>query len=479
VDAATPPRDLAAAPAEAAAPPAEGLPPSAVPPPDEPPPPETPRSLRGLRERTPELELLISGAVLFALFRLSDVADESFQRFSLHLGGTAWMAAMLAYEYTKLILYTLIVAFVTHLVARAWWIALIGIDAVFPGGPRWEELKYGPATVEMLRRRSRPVPEGIVQANAVATTVFATGLAFALLFVLSVAGSAFAVLAGWLLSRLVPGLEPERAIFGLLIVVGAALLVVSFLDKVAGERLLRSRRGGGWLRRAVTASSALTGALLVAPITLAIATNLPKRRVYAGFIGGLALVMGLFLVRDVLLGFGALSIGSHTLLPAQPGAAGVDPVYYEAYRPPFGRTWELPSLAEEVASGPYVRLFVPFSPERVERGAKDHCPGLSPPAAEGFLARARRGVQTPEQATAALAARDCLAKLVVVRLDGRPLPASEFVVAVHPVSGARGLAAYLPAAGLAPGRHQLVVAEVPPRRPGKRPPRTHHIHFWR
>jgi hypothetical protein len=52
------------------------------------------------------------------------------------------------------------------------------------------------------------------------------------------------------------------------------------------------------------------------------------------------------------------------------------------------------------------------------------------------------------------------------------------MLAVHPLSSARGLLAQLPVAGLSPGEHRLVVEEL--RIPGEaRRPRRHVLRFWR
>lgn len=434
--------------------------------------------LAGLRARTPELELLISGAVLFALFRLSDAADEAFFARVVNLGGTLRMVAVIAFEYVKLILYSLIAAFVTHLAARAWWVGLIGIDAAFPQGPRWETLRYGPAMMEAYRRQVRPLRRSIVAADAFASIVFSTGMAFALMFAISVVGSTAIAAAAWLLAQAVPTLDAETAFLVVAGVVVAALLSVSLVDKLFGERLLGSPRRAGMLRRAANTVAAVSGVGIFGPVTFAISSHLPKRRVYTAFVGGILLVLGMFIVRDVLVGFGLLDLHSHRFLPGRPGAAGFDPDYYESYRKPHGFEWTLPSLPGEIVVGPYVRLFVPLSPDRVERAVRQRCPGVAPVRDAGLAAEPRAGAQTAEQAAAVESLRQCLAGTVVVELDGEPVPPASSIVGVHPTSGARGLLTYLPTAGLAPGQHRLVVRETR-LADDEREPRVHHLPFWR
>jgi hypothetical protein len=168
---------------------------------------------------------------------------------------------------------------------------------------------------------------------------------------------------------------------------------------------------------------------------------------------------------------------SHRYLTARPGAGGFEPQYYESYREPWGMPWRLPSLSSDVATGPYLRLFVPFSPERTEDAVRARCPDLAPRFEPGLRVERRYGDPGAEPAAAA-ALRDCLLRHVRVELDGRPLPAERFVLGVHPVSGGRGLLAQLPVADLASGEHRVTVVES--RRAGdRRPPRRHVIPFWR
>jgi len=91
-----------------------------------------------------ELELLISGAVLFALFQIPTQLTAFFARLEPHATSTMMSVLLLGQLYMKAILYALIASFVVHLVARAYWVGLVGLQSVFPKGVRWENFKSGP-----------------------------------------------------------------------------------------------------------------------------------------------------------------------------------------------------------------------------------------------------------------------------------------------------------------------------------------------
>src|SRR5262245_61517168 len=93
-----------------------------------------------------ELEMVIAGAVVFALVQLSQAMDAGFDRLAPHLPTGGLAALVLLTYYSKGILYALIACFLLNVAARAYWAGLLGLDAVFPEGIRWERLRYGPIT---------------------------------------------------------------------------------------------------------------------------------------------------------------------------------------------------------------------------------------------------------------------------------------------------------------------------------------------
>ncbi|MEX1002560.1 MAG: hypothetical protein WDZ35_10640 [Crocinitomicaceae bacterium] len=90
-----------------------------------------PKWLQNLQENSWELELLISGGAIFSLFQLSDYfLDFIFSlKMTSRLPGTG-LFIMLGMLGLKL----LTVGFITHLLLRAFWLALVCINYVYPQG---------------------------------------------------------------------------------------------------------------------------------------------------------------------------------------------------------------------------------------------------------------------------------------------------------------------------------------------------------
>ncbi|HEY0997711.1 MAG TPA: hypothetical protein VGD77_17100, partial [Gemmatimonadaceae bacterium] len=132
-----------------------------------------------------EVELLISGLVLIGLLQLPGLLDRFFDpRLPHAIGGTR--AVLFGLQlYLRAAAFALIGSFVLHLVARGYWVGLIGLNSVYPNGPRWEQLRYGPVASEYYRRKFRSLPELIAKVDDFCSITFP----FAFLVVLMVVTS--------------------------------------------------------------------------------------------------------------------------------------------------------------------------------------------------------------------------------------------------------------------------------------------------
>src|SRR3954469_13740370 len=133
-----------------------------------------------------ELELLISGAVLFALFQLPSLLNGFFARIEPHATTAVLPAILFVQIYVKAIIYALIASFVVHLIARAYWVGLVGLHSVFPKGVRWENFKSGPVTLEVYRTRLVSLPAIISRTDNFCSVIFSFAFLLVLLFAFTV-----------------------------------------------------------------------------------------------------------------------------------------------------------------------------------------------------------------------------------------------------------------------------------------------------
>jgi hypothetical protein len=129
----------------------------------------------------------------------------------------------------------------------------------------------------------------------------------------------------------------------------------------------------------------------------------------------------------------------------------------------------VPFIQSDMIRDPYVRLFIPYVPDR-DNHVLESCPGAAPPSAG-----------TASDSARAAAAIRCLAVLHAVELNGRPLPDLDFRFSTDPRSGRVGIVTYVPLAQLPRGRNVLTLEPSPPppdQAPSSGSPTRMTIPFW-
>jgi hypothetical protein len=308
------------------------------------------------------------------------------------------------------------------------------------------------------------MPARIEAADNRATRVFGVGFGLAMVmlvpFGLVLVGLSVA-LAGEALG------QPRTATAVLLSGLAFAILPLALanaLDAAAGARVSLEGRLG----RALAGTFRLYGRLGLSrganPLLALFQSNEGTRKT------GLTVAVVLTLASALVLGqfaadSGELDFGSYAGLPDDnPDSADVlVPQHYGTTRGEGRSPRPTAFIPDRVVRGPYLELFVPLRPRR-------HGPKLAELCGAEVAGAQAGGTARP--------ALECLSRLLDVRLDGQPVEVP-LDAASDPVSGLRGVQAMIPVTGLAPGRHEVTIAQPTSPRPGApgRPPER--IPFWR
>lgn len=443
--------------------------------PDQPSPdPETHEGLtRGLRPIW-ELELIISGAVAFALLQLPSAVNQAYDRLDPHLAGTLQDGVFIVYYYSTLALYTMIATFLIHLVARAFWVGLMGLETVFPQGVRWEKLTYGPVAKKYYAERLPSLPSLIEKTDNFCSMIFSFSFMILFIFVFSILWAGMLGLAAFLISRLFFGGERLGYIFRFLaLLLLLPLVVVGPLDKALGRKLDPAGLPARLLRAVIAFYYRALFMDLYAPIMTILFSNVRKKAIYPLFGAAIFGVLGFFFLSE-LSQRGLFSLDSDIYMPGEPG---VSPNYYENQRREDEVFRTLPSIQSDVIRDPYLKLFIPYY-RRHNPALARRCPDVKPLREAGL--RFERPDANAPPAGATLRVLHCLAELHRVSLDGKPVPGLQLQFAEHPKTGIRGIVGYIPTAGLATGSHLLRAEAVPRPEPkkGERPPDPYLIRFW-
>ncbi len=417
-----------------------------------------------LRERTDELELIISGLSLLALISIPEAIwatyEEYFGRMSLNLAA----ASAVALPLITAICHTMVMLLVVHLAVRAYWVGMIGLKAAFPVGVRWERLQgMGPVTLERLKARTKSLDASIASADLVASTLFSlinyTALALAAL------GFWFAVLFGVasVFGAQLGGVNSfvNRAVPGLVLCYLGAPFLRWLLDGVVLRRFPRLTRIAPlrWLVRALAVVESLflpTRWLGVTRLTLQ--SHLLPRAFLAVFT--LVVVFALY-GSTALINSGRIfdPLGTQTYVSGRDTAGGLRSFYYETHRTARDRLRPTPLIPSPVIESHWLPVFLPYvalidDPVLAQRCAD---PPSAPPAITGFdprdsdAAALKREAEIDAQSAKSAA---CLRKLWELKLDGEVQSLESFQPAERGDLNLRGLAGWIALSGQ-PGPRRL------------------------
>ncbi|HEY0310422.1 MAG TPA: hypothetical protein VGC43_04750, partial [Luteimonas sp.] len=308
-----------------------------------------------------EVELLISGVAVFAMLQLAGVLDDALFALRPRFDPVWRQPMVVMHMYFKATTVILALTFAIHLLLRAQWIALVGMHSIYPDGVRWDRLRMGPIQRALERAHSGDPAVVIDRADNRATTVFATGVAFAsillsltcliaMLFVLAMTGLALA------------GLEvsPESAFLACVLAVVLPTALATSIDRRFGARLAPdglTHRGLALVFRAFALFGFRRGGNVVGLLS----SHGGERRTTA-------LVMAIMMpvMFGVMVGSRALQaperFGGYGAFPALEDlpARSLVAAHYDARRN-VDRDPAVPFVQDLWVAGPYLRLTVPFA----------------------------------------------------------------------------------------------------------------------
>ena len=410
-----------------------------------------------LTSPTWELELFLSGAFVFATFQLPGLIESAYSRVAPHVTDTMDFVVFNGVLYAKAIAFTLIAMFSIHLVMRAYWVALMGLHSVFPKGIRWSELKAGPISRDVYRSRMRDTGSVIARLDNVCSVVFSVGLLIVFLFVFTTAMALVGSGLAYLLAHSVGGGKGTDLYFiGILLLFVAIPLTARLWEKRLGEDVDVHARKHRMLRRVIGAAYTMTLMRLLAPMMFTLMTNVGRRKsviaLYVIMIVLLVLTFG-----DRLINSDRLSANAYDYF-ASSRVHEVNYRFYESQREEGKPYPRIPSIQSDVVRDPYVKLFVPYYPQRDNGALARTCPSLKPLQDRGL----QFGADEPVADSLALPVLQCAARMHDVRLDGAPVPNLDFAFYEQQTSGLKGFIAYIPIDSMARGRHVLSVLPTPP-----------------
>ena len=393
-----------------------------------------------LRDRTDELELIISSLTIFALLSLPGWIFTSISGFFTHLSTSMIIALNVGAALIAGVSYVLATCFIVHLVARAYWVGLIGLRAAFPKGINWNKTPgIGPLSRKYYQETLPDIDQVIQKTDTLASSLFAvislltlSALWFGIILVttLVVSGTIGAQFGGTNAALFI------GTVFILCLgVLGPMLIYV--LDAQLAERFPRLRENRFYaglvhfLRR-------ITGFAypkrLVLPVQLTLQSNTRPFLVFGALLlVGVAII---FIGNSRANAWRNFTLSQEfTYLDSTQVQYGFHSSYYEDMFSEMDQLRAWPRINSFAQSSAYVSLFLPYQPLRDNLLLDDFC----------------TDIESPESRT------ECLRMFWKVTINGQEIAMSGFIAAERADINMRGLIGLVPLRGLKPGLHTIEV----------------------
>ncbi len=401
-----------------------------------------PDKLERLRERTDEVELIISGLTILALFTLPGWLFEQLSAHTTHLSETLSYAGNVIMVMVTGLCYVLGGCFLIHLLTRAYWIGLIGLRTTFPDGINWSRTPgLGPMTRAHYREHLPDLKTAIARADRLASSLFAV----ISLIALSVLWVSAIILLTLLLSGIIGGWFGD---FGRGVDIGLSLILLFGVGIPALLWLLDTQvvarwpqvESARWFSDPVRAMIRFTGYMypqrLVLPVQLTLQSNTKPMAFIVLFGAGMVVITMLGQTRWD--GWYQFTLSSQfRYLGEQSLEQGIISSHYEDWRTEKDRVRPWPMISAFEQGGGQVRLFLPYWPVRDN------------PVLDRLCA------DDAEDAVA------CLRLIWQVSINGRPVSLDGFLATERMDLGMRGLTGLVPVTQLNPGLHTIEIQHDP------------------
>ncbi len=402
------------------------------------------------RRTTPtwELELLISGALVFSLLKLPNVLDAAILQILPSLPSELVVGLNFVSVYLRAALVTLAVAFVIHLMLRTYWVALVGVNSVYPDGPRWERTKSGVHSRIQQQRNWVPLDVRIESFDNAASLVFAAGVGMGVFMVsLSIIAGTLILLSAALGYYLVLSLSMQTWLIVLLSAALLPALLASIIDYFFGARISPDGRLGRFIGVLLSTSEYFPGFRQFNAIAQTIGLNLPKRAPFSLLL--FALMTSAFFISELSNTRSTREPRMRILSMQQNSPLASKPEHYRDQRRGTQKFFAVPTIASRELGDSALELFVPLRADRHPKAFMKSCPELA------ALAQAKEATLEHDRAWL-----HCAAQVLTPSLDGVALDADDLLYTVDAQSGLEGLLLRVPNSAFTAGRHIIGLQNI-------------------
>ncbi|WP_028522268.1 hypothetical protein [Runella limosa] len=332
--------------------------------------PEKSNWIQELSNQSWNLELVVSGAAIFStsfLPELTDAAIESyFENYQLSNSIFEQVLPILAYSFAKSSAYLLIFTFVVHFIIRAFWIAIVGLRAVFPQGINFENLpNTNKELAESYEKKFGSLDGFIIRLDRISSQIFS--IAFVMvLFSLMLTIMYIVTFAGTV------GLKTYFPVFyskakPVFMVAGGSIMVLSLvIVLLSSKEKYREHPFFSKLLKQYIAKSAWMYMGMYKPIqyiNFTFASNLPRKKYFLSLasIGFLFFGLAISIYVEKILAHNSIpTLESRKFYSTGTSEHKLTANYYDNLRPE-GERIEAASIQSDVVEEPFLKLYINYS----------------------------------------------------------------------------------------------------------------------
>lgn len=323
--------------------------------------------LRELTNQSWNLELAISGVAMFAILQLPDTLDSAFSyiqyNFLNNSEDFAGRLPAMAYSLFKAAAYVLFAAFLGNFIMRAFWVGLVGLQAVFPAGIQYDRLPMSTGyTQKRLAEELGPLDRYILWLDKRSNVLFALAFQVAIImFTVAV----FYILALGMYVFIRPNLTgPVWLILNT--VINVAFFGGSLLIPVLSLKRFRDNPTANRLHYRLTKvfQNVYMGAYRpMSYILNTFLSNIPRKnltRTYLVFYGLFMVVFMIEFSHDLMQGQNRTSFfNKRHLFTARVDSLYINPTNYDNQRPADSYV-DAASIQADIIREPYLKLFIAY-----------------------------------------------------------------------------------------------------------------------
>ncbi|MGB0524292.1 MAG: hypothetical protein ACPGJS_15085 [Flammeovirgaceae bacterium] len=400
-----------------------------------------------------QMELLVSGFSIAAIFSISDYLDEGIQYLAFHanvdgLWQYALIVIQMAVKLTGINLFF-------HVVLRAFWIGVIGLDSV-SSEIDFDKLGYGSFFTEKLRKRVKSLHELTTWLDQICSSIFAFTFLIVLCFISFLLFTTFLIafttvinalesISTWGIHTILSHLS---SIVGITLFVSSLIYLVDFLT-------LGWIKKKNWLGRIYYPFYYFYGIITLAPL---------YRGIYYNFIHQFSkrkLGLIFFAYLSLSFMFHAYTFEYYIFIPDKIERHVVQSNHYENQ---LGKDAFISTacIQNDIITDPFIRLFIRYN-VRDNDALINYCykpvlkEGFNRSKGTNFYINERQVVGRPKSEAKPHEALACLSDFYGVYLNNERVDSLEYLFHTHTNKKEIGIVTYIPTANLPQGKNTLEI----------------------